>query len=627
LHRNYFRNFFKKEENRYMKIKREDVRNIAIIAHVDHGKTTLVDELLKQSGVFRENQEVMERVMDSNDIERERGITILSKNTAVFYKNTKINIIDTPGHADFGGEVERVLKMVNGVILVVDAYEGAMPQTKFVLRKALELDLSVIVLINKIDRAEARPEEVIDEILELLMDLDASDAQLDCPFLFASAREGFAKKNLEDSNEDMSPLFETILEHIPAPEGDPEAGTQVLISTIDYNEYVGRIGVGKVDNGKIRVNQECALVNHHDPGKMRKVKISKLYEFDGLSRVEVQEAQIGSIVAISGITDLHIGDTLCSPDNPEAIPFQKISEPTIAMNFMVNDSPLAGQEGKYVTSRHIRERLFKELNTDVSLRVEETDSPDCFKVSGRGELHLSVLIENMRREGYEFAVSKAEVLYKYNERNQKLEPMELAYIDVPEEFSGSVIQKLTTRKGELQGMSPANGGYTRLEFLIPSRGLIGYRGEFMTDTKGNGIMNTIFEGYAPYRGDLTYRKTGSLIAYESGESITYGLFGAQERGSLFIGPGVKVYSGMVVGQNPKTEDIEINVCKTKKLTNTRSSSADEALKLTPPKEMSLEQCLDFIDTDELLEVTPQNLRIRKRILDPTLRKRAGFKKG
>ncbi|MCI9360138.1 MAG: translational GTPase TypA [Hungatella sp.] len=609
-----------------MKIKREDVRNVAIIAHVDHGKTTLVDELLKQSGVFRENQQVMERVMDSNDIERERGITILSKNTAVFYKDTKINIIDTPGHADFGGEVERVLKMVNGVILVVDAYEGAMPQTKFVLRKALELDLSVVVLINKIDRQEARPEEVIDEILELLMDLDASDEQLDCPFLFASAREGYAKRNLEDPNRDMSPLFETIIEHIPAPEGDPEAGTQVLISTIDYNEYVGRIGVGKVDNGSIRVNQECALVNHHDPDKLRKVKISKLYEFDGLNKVEVQKAGIGSIVAISGITDLHIGDTLCSPEHPESIPFQKISEPTIAMNFMVNDSPLAGQEGKYVTSRHIRERLFRELNTDVSLRVEETDSPDCFKVSGRGELHLSVLIENMRREGYEFAVSKAEVLYKYNERNQKLEPMELAYIDVPEEFSGSVIQKLTTRKGELQGMSPANGGYTRLEFLIPSRGLIGYRGEFMTDTKGNGIMNTIFEGYAPYKGDLSYRKTGSLIAFESGESITYGLFGAQDRGTLFIGPGVKVYSGMVVGQNPKAEDIEINVCKTKKLTNTRSSSADEALKLTPPKEMSLEQCLDFIDTDELLEVTPKNLRIRKRILDPTLRKRASFKK-
>lgn len=607
-------------------MKREDIRNVAIIAHVDHGKTTLVDQLLRQSGVFRANQEVEERVMDSNDIERERGITILSKNTAVFYKDTKINIIDTPGHADFGGEVERVLKMVNGVILVVDAYEGAMPQTKFVLRKALELDLAVVVLINKIDRPEARPEEVIDEILELLMDLDASEAQLDCPFLFASARDGYAKANLDDPNVDMGPLFQAIIDHIPAPEGDPDAGTQVLISTIDYNEYVGRIGVGKVDNGVIRVNQDCALVNHHDPDKMRRVKIGKLYEFDGLNRVEVQEAKIGSIVAISGILDLHIGDTLCSPENPEAIPFQKISEPTIAMNFMVNDSPLAGQEGKFITSRHLRDRLFRELNTDVSLRVEETDSPDCFKVSGRGELHLSVLIENMRREGFEFAVSKAEVLYKYNERNQKLEPMELAYIDVPEEFTGAVIQKLTGRKGELQGMSPANGGYTRLEFSIPSRGLIGYRGEFMTDTKGNGIMNTIFDGYAPYKGDLSYRKTGSLIAYESGESITYGLFSAQERGTLFIGPGVKVYSGMVVGQNPKAEDIEINVCKTKKLTNTRSSSADEALKLTPPKIMSLEQALDFIDTDELLEVTPDSLRIRKRILDPTLRKRASFRK-
>ena len=610
----------------FMNMKREDVRNIAIIAHVDHGKTTLVDELLKQSGVFRANQEVAERVMDSNDIERERGITILAKNTAVFYKDTKINIIDTPGHADFGGEVERVLKMVNGGILMVDAYEGAMPQTKFVLRKALELDLSVIVCINKIDRPEARPKEVEDEILELLMDLDASDEQLECPFLYASAREGYAKRDPEDASTDMGPLFETIIEHIPAPEGDPEAGTQVLVSTIDYNEYVGRIGVGKVDNGKIRVNQECALVNHHDPGKLRKVKIGKLYEFDGLNKVEVQEAGIGSIVAISGITDLHIGDTLCATENPEAIPFQKISEPTIAMNFMVNDSPLAGQEGKYVTSRHLRERLFRELNTDVSLRVEETESPDCFKVSGRGELHLSVLIENMRREGYEFAVSKAEVLYKFNERNQKQEPMELAYIDVPEEFTGAVIQKLTSRKGELQGMSPANGGYTRLEFEIPARGLIGYRGEFMTDTKGNGIMNTIFDGYAPYKGDLSYRKTGSLIAYESGESITYGLFAAQERGALFIGPGVKVYGGMVIGQNPKTEDIEINVCKTKKLTNTRSSSADEALKLTPPRDMSLEQCLDFIDTDELLEVTPASLRIRKRILDSTLRKRASFKK-
>ncbi|MCI9557852.1 MAG: translational GTPase TypA [Lachnospiraceae bacterium] len=607
-------------------MKREDVRNIAIIAHVDHGKTTLVDELLKSSGVFRANQEVVERVMDSNDLERERGITILSKNTAVFYKDTKINIIDTPGHADFGGEVERVLKMVNGVILVVDAYEGPMPQTKFVLKKALELDLPAIVCINKIDRPEARPQEVIDEVLELFMDLDASDEQLDCPFVYASARSGFAKKELTDPEEDMRPLFETILNYIPAPEGDPDTDARLLVSTIDYNEYVGRIGIGKIDDGTIRVNQECVIVNHHDPDKRRKVKIGKLYQFDGLNRVEVTEATVGDIVAVSGISDLHIGDTICSPENPNAIPFQKISEPTIAMNFMVNDSPLAGKEGKYVTSRHIRERLFKELNTDVSLRVEETESPDCFKVSGRGELHLSVLIENMRRDGYEFAVSKAEVLYKYNERNQKLEPMELAYIDVPEEFTGSVIQKLTSRKGELQGMSPMSGGYTRLEIAIPSRGLIGYRGEFMTDTKGNGILNTIFDDYGPYKGDLNYRKTGSLIAYESGETITYGLFNAQERGILFVGPGEKVYAGMVIGQNPKAEDIEVNVCKTKKLTNTRSSSADEALKLTPKKEMSLEQCLEFIDTDELLEVTPESLRIRKKILDPTMRKRAAFKK-
>lgn len=609
-----------------MNMKREDVRNVAIIAHVDHGKTTLVDELLKQSGVFRVNQEVAERVMDSGDIERERGITILAKNTAVFYKDTKINIIDTPGHADFGGEVERVLKMVNGVILVVDAYEGSMPQTKFVLKKALELDLSVIVCINKIDRPEARVEEVIDEILELLMDLDATDAQLDCPFLFASARNGYAKRDMADENDDMSALFETIIESIPAPEGDPDAGTQMLVSTIDYNEYVGRIGVGKVDNGTIRVNQDCVMLNHHDPDKVRRVKVGKLYQFDGLNKVEVPEATIGDIVAISGITDLHIGDTICSPEQPEAIPFQKISEPTIAMNFMVNDSPLAGQEGKFVTSRHLRERLFRELNTDVSLWVEETESPDCFKVSGRGELHLSVLIENMRREGFEFAVSKAEVLYKYNERNQKLEPMEIAYIDVPEEFSGAVIQKLTSRKGELQGMSPANGGYTRLEFAIPSRGLIGYRGEFMTDTKGNGIINTIFDDYGAYKGDLHYRKTGSLIAYESGEAITYGLFNAQERGLLFIGAGEKVYAGMVIGQNPKAEDIEVNVCKMKKLTNTRSSGADDALKLVPKKVMSLEQCLEFIDTDELMEITPENLRIRKKILDPTMRKRSSMKK-
>ena len=597
-----------------MKTAREDIRNVAIIAHVDHGKTTLVDQLLRQSGVFRENQAVQERVMDSNDIERERGITILSKNTAVYYKDTKINIIDTPGHADFGGEVERVLKMVDGVILLVDAFEGAMPQTKFVLKKALELDLHVIVCINKIDRPEARPDEVIDEVLELLMDLDASDEQLDCPFLYASAKAGHAVLDLNDTPENMVPLFETILKYIPAPTGDPKAPTQALISTIDYNEYVGRIGVGKVENGTLSVNQEVVLVNHHDPDKMKKVKISKLYEFDGLNKVDVKEAGIGSIVAIAGIADIHIGDTLCSPENPDPIPFQKISEPTISMNFMVNDSPFAGQEGKFVTSRHLRERLMRELNTDVSLRVEDTDSTDCFKVSGRGELHLSVLIENMRREGYEFAVSKAEVIYQEDERGRKLEPMEIAYVDVPEEFSGTVIQRLSERKGELQGMSPASDGTTRLEFNIPSRGLIGFRGEFMTSTKGSG------------KGDMQYRKQGSLIAFETGESVTYGLFSAQDRGTLFIGPGEKVYSGMVIGQSGKPEDIELNVCKTKHLTNTRSSSADEALKLTPPKILSLEQALEFIDTDELLEITPETLRIRKKILDSRLRKRQNLKK-
>lgn len=604
-----------------MNTKREDIRNIAIIAHVDHGKTTLVDELLKQSGVFRANQEVAERVMDSNDIERERGITILSKNTAVFYKNTKINIIDTPGHADFGGEVERVLKMVNGVILVVDAFEGAMPQTKFVLKKALALKLPVIVCINKIDRPEARPDGVIDEVLELLIDLGASDDQLDCPFIYASARDGYATYNEDDEPKDMTPLFETILDYIPAPEGDPDAGTQVLISTIDYNEYVGRIGVGKVDNGTIAVNQDVIVVNHHDPDKQKKVKISKLYEFDGLNKVEVKKATIGSIVAISGIADISIGDTICSVDQPRPIEFQKISEPTIAMQFIVNDSPFAGQEGKFVTSRHIRERLFRELNTDVSLRVEETENTDSFKVSGRGELHLSVLIENMRREGYEFAVSKAEVLYKTDENGKKLEPMELAYIDVPDEFTGIVIDKLSQRKGELRNMGMSNGGYTRMEFSIPARGLIGYRGDFLTDTKGNGIMNTAFDGYAPYKGDIQYRNQGSLIAFETGEAVAYGLFNAQDRGTLFIGPGEKVYAGMVVGQNAKTDDIELNVCKTKHLTNTRSSSADEALKLTPPKVLSLEEALDFIDTDELLEVTPKSLRIRKKILDPKMRKR------
>lgn len=602
-------------------MKREDVRNIAIIAHVDHGKTTLVDELLKQSGVFRSNQKIVERVMDSNALERERGITILSKNTAVSYNGIKINIIDTPGHADFGGEVERVLKMVNGVILVVDAFEGPMPQTKFVLKKALELSHPVIVCINKIDRPEARPVQVVDEVLELLLELDASDEQLDCPFIFASAKGGYAKLSLEDDSNDMTPLFDTIINYIPAPEGNPDRGTQVLISTIDYNEYVGRIGIGKVDNGTIRVNQDAIIVNAHNPDTSSRVKISKLYEFDGLKKVEVDQATVGSIVAISGIPDIHIGDTICSVDDPSPIPFQKISEPTIAMYFNVNDSPFAGTEGKYVTSRHLRERLYRELYTDVSLRVEDTDTTESFKVSGRGELHLSILIETMRREGYEFSVSKPEVIYKYDENGKKLEPMEHVIIDVPDEHAGMVIEKLGQRKGELTNMHTGGNGHTRLEFSIPSRGLIGYRSEFMTDTKGTGIINTIFDKYSPYKGDIQYRRSGSLIAYETGESVTYGLFNAQERGTLFIGPGVKVYAGMVVGQNPKADDIEVNVCKRKQLTNTRAAGSDDALKLTPPKILSLEQALEFIETDELLEVTPKSLRIRKKILDSTLRMR------
>ena len=602
--------------------KRNDIRNIAIIAHVDHGKTTLVDELLKQSGVFRANQEVAERVMDSNDIERERGITILAKNTAVTYGDVKINIIDTPGHADFGGEVERVLKMVDGVILVVDAFEGAMPQTRFVLTKALALDLPVICCVNKVDRPEARPHEVVDEVLELLLELDANEEQLHCPFIFASAKAGYASLDPAVTGTDMTPLFETILSHVPAPEGDSEAPLQVLISTIDYNEYVGRIGIGKVSNGTIRVNGEIMLVNHHDESKKQRVKVTKLYEFDGLNKVEVETATVGAIVAVSGIADIHIGDTLCDVNNPEAIPFQKISEPTLAMNFIVNDSPFAGTEGKFVTSRHLRDRLYRELNTDVSLRVEDTGTTEAFKVSGRGELHLSVLIENMRREGFEFAVSKPEVLYKEDEKGGTLEPVEQAIIDVPDEFSGAVISKLSERKGELRNMTTNASGTTRLEFIIPSRGLIGYRGEFLTDTKGNGVINTIFEGYVPYKGEISYRGQGSLIAYETGVSVTYGLFNAQERGTLFISPGEKVYSGMIIGQNGKAEDVEVNVCKTKHLSNTRSSGSDDALKLSPPKILSLEQAIDFIETDELLEITPKNLRIRKKILDPLARKRA-----
>ena len=605
--------------------KRNDIRNIAIIAHVDHGKTTLVDELLKQSGVFRANQEVAERVMDSNDIERERGITILAKNTAVTYGDVKINIIDTPGHADFGGEVERVLKMVDGVILVVDAFEGAMPQTRFVLTKALAMELPVICCVNKVDRPEARPHEVVDEVLELLLELDANEEQLDCPFIFASAKAGYASLDADVKGTDMKPLFDTILSHIPAPEGDSEAPLQTLISTIDYNEYVGRIGIGKVSNGTIKVNGEVMLVNHHDESKKQRVKVTKLYEFEGLNKVEVESATVGAIVAISGISDIHIGDTLCDVNNLAAIPFQKISEPTLAMNFIVNDSPFAGTEGKFVTSRHLRDRLYRELNTDVSLRVEDTSTTEAFKVSGRGELHLSVLIENMRREGFEFAVSKPEVLYKEDEKGGTLEPVEQAIIDVPDEFSGAVISKLSERKGELRNMTTNASGTTRLEFIIPSRGLIGYRGEFLTDTKGNGVINTIFEGYVPFKGEISYRGQGSLIAYETGVSVTYGLFNAQERGTLFISPGEKVYSGMIIGQNGKAEDVEVNVCKTKHLSNTRSSGSDDALKLSPPRILSLEQAIDFIETDELLEITPKNLRIRKKILDPLARKRAARK--
>ena len=605
--------------------KRNDIRNIAIIAHVDHGKTTLVDELLKQSGVFRANQEVAERVMDSNDIERERGITILAKNTAVTYGDVKINIIDTPGHADFGGEVERVLKMVDGVILVVDAFEGAMPQTRFVLTKALAMELPVICCVNKVDRPEARPHEVVDEVLELLLELDANEEQLDCPFIFASAKAGYASLDADVKGTDMKPLFDTILSHVPAPEGDSEAPLQTLISTIDYNEYVGRIGIGKVSNGTIKVNGEVMLVNHHDESKKQRVKVTKLYEFEGLNKVEVESATVGAIVAISGISEIHIGDTLCDVNNPVAIPFQKISEPTLAMNFIVNDSPFAGTEGKFVTSRHLRDRLYRELNTDVSLRVEDTNTTEAFKVSGRGELHLSVLIENMRREGFEFAVSKPEVLYKEDEKGGTLEPVEQAIIDVPDEFSGAVISKLSERKGELRNMTTNASGTTRLEFIIPSRGLIGYRGEFLTDTKGNGVINTIFEGYVPFKGEISYRGQGSLIAYETGVSVTYGLFNAQERGTLFISAGEKVYSGMIIGQNGKAEDVEVNVCKTKHLSNTRSSGSDDALKLSPPRILSLEQAIDFIETDELLEITPKNLRIRKKILDPLARKRAARK--
>lgn len=601
-----------------MNITRDDLRNIAIIAHVDHGKTTLVDSMLKQSGIFRENQVVKDRVMDSNEIERERGITILSKNTAIYYKDIKINIIDTPGHADFGGEVERVLKMADGVVLLVDAFEGPMPQTKFVLKKAFELSLPAIVCINKIDRPEARPDQVIDEVLDLFIELGAGEEYLDSPFIFTSAREGSATLDINNKKDNMEDLFETIINYIPAPKGDVDEPLQILISTIDYNDYVGRIGIGRIERGKIHSNQEALIVNANKTHYMKKIKIGKIFEFEGLERVEVEESTVGSIIAVTGVEGINIGDTICHIDHPEPLPFVKISEPTIAMNFSVNDSPFAGREGKYLTSRQIRNRLFKELQTDVSLRVEETDSTDVFKVSGRGELHLSVLIENMRREGYEFQVSKPEVLYKY-EGGKKLEPMERVTIDVSEAYIGSVIEKLGRRKGELIKMTEAKGGYSRLIFSIPARGLIGYRGEFMTDTKGEGILNAVFDGYAPYKGDIPHRVEGSLISFETGEATAYGLYSAQDRGTLFITPGTQVYKGMIIGSNPKGMDIEVNVCRKKHQSNIRASGSDEALRLSPPKNMSLEEALEFIEEDELIEVTPTTFRIRKKILDSNKR--------
>ena len=599
---------------------REDIRNVAIIAHVDHGKTTLVDQLLKQGGIFRKNQVVADRVMDSNELEKERGITILSKNTAIHYKDKKINIIDTPGHADFGGEVERVLKMVNGVILVVDAFEGVMPQTKFVLQKAIELQLPVITCINKIDRVEARAEEVEEEVLELMLDLEADDQQLDCPFVYASAREGTASLNREKQNEDMTDLLEVIIDHIPAPKVDLDGPTQLLISTIDYNDYIGRIGIGKIERGSLSLNQEIMVVNALYPEQKQKMKITKLYEFEGLKRKEITQGNAGDIIAISGLDNIQIGDTVCDVDHPEALSFAKISEPTIQMLFSVNDSPFAGTEGDYVTSRHLRDRLFKAVNTDLSLRIEETDSADSFKVSGRGELHLSILIETMRREGYEFQVSQPIVLFKTID-GQQYEPMEKAILDVPEECVGSVIEKLGAKKGELLNMTSRKGDSVRLEFSIPARGLIGYGAELMTDTKGRGILNTTFEGYAPYKGAIPKRLQGSLVAFEAGEAMTYGLYNAQERGILFITPGTKVYEGMVVGQNPRAEDIEVNVCRRKHATNMRASGSDDALRLSPPKIMSLEEALEFIVEDELLEITPKNLRIRKKILNSSMRQR------
>ena len=603
---------------------RNDIRNIAIIAHVDHGKTTLVDAMLKQSSVFRENEKVQERVMDSNDLEKERGITILSKNTAVMHNGIKLNIVDTPGHADFGGEVERVLKMVDSVVLLVDSYEGPVPQTKFVLKKALELNLRPIVVINKIDKSDARPAEVLDEVFDLFIELGASDEQLDFPVVYCSAKAGMAKVELDQESDNMDPLFDVIIKNVKAPEGYIDQPLQMLVTTIDSNEYVGRIAIGKVERGTIRKNQQVALIRKD--GKTENVKISNLYTFIGLKREEAEEAKLGDIVAISGIPDINIGETIADASCPEALPFVDIDEPTIGMYFMVNDSPFAGKEGEFVTSRHLRDRLNKELETNVSLKVEETDSADCFKVSGRGELHLSILIETMRRQGYEFQVSKPNVIFKESEDGKKLEPIEYLTIDVPEEFVGTVIEKLGPRKAEMVNMTSAVNGYTRVEFRVPARGLIGFRSEFMTDTKGNGIMNHVFDSYEEFKGEIPGRSRGSLVVFESGTAITYGLYNAQERGKLFIGPGTEVYEGMVAGECSRAGDIEVNVCKKKHLSNTRSSGADDALKLSPISPMSLEECLEFIAADELVEVTPENIRMRKKILNTDLRKKSQRRK-
>lgn len=606
-------------------IKRENIRNIAIIAHVDHGKTTLVDAMLAQSGTFRENEQVDERVMDSNDLERERGITILAKNTSLYYKGVKINIIDTPGHADFGGEVERGLEMVDGVLLLVDAFEGCMPQTRFVLSKALALDLKPVIVVNKVDRPNARPYEVVDEVLDLFIDLGATEEQLDTPVIYASGRDGWAtaEYNPEQPNNDLTELFELIVNSIPCPKCEDDAPFQMLVSNIDYDDYTGRIAVGKIERGSIKVNMPLSICRHD--GKVTRGKATKLFTFEGLKKVPTDEVDAGDVVAISGIADINIGETVCDVDNPEALPFVKIDDPVLSMTFSVNDSPFAGQDGKFVTSRHLRDRLFRELDSNVSLRVDETDSTESFIVSGRGELHLSVLIENMRREGYEFQVSNPVVIYKEID-GVKCEPIERLTVDVPDEYTGTVMDGVINRKGEMTNMAPTAQGYTRLEFLIPSRGLIGYRSELLTATKGTGIINSILEKYEPYKGDFNGRTRGTLIAWEDGTTITYGLYNAQERGTLFVGAGVKVYEGMIVGENARLEDVVVNVCKKKHATNTRSSGSDDALRLVPPREMSLEQCLDFIADDELLEVTPNHLRMRKKILSTSLRAKAGNKK-